>query len=35
VRVVSNAGPVIALGKLGQLGLLLKPHDEVVIPQEV
>jgi len=35
VRVVSNAGPLIALGKLGQLGLLLKLHDEVVVPREV
>ncbi len=35
MRVVSNAGPLIALGKLGQLGLLLKPHDEVIIPREV
>ena len=35
MRVVSNAGPLIALGKLGQLGLLLKLHDEVVVPREV
>lgn len=35
MRVVSNASPLIALGKLGQLGLLLKLYDEVVIPPEV
>lgn len=35
MRVVSNAGPLIALGKLGQLGLLLKLCDEVVVPREV
>ena len=35
MRVVSNAGPLIALGKLGQLGLLLKLYDEVVVPREV
>ena len=35
MRVVSNAGPLIALGKLGQLGFLLKLHDEVVVPREV
>jgi len=32
VRVVSNAGPLIALGKLGQLGLLARLFDEVWIP---
>lgn len=35
MRAVSNAGPLIALGKLGQLGLLLKLCDEVVVPREV
>lgn len=35
MRVVSNAGPLIALGKLGQLGLLLKLYDEILIPREV
>lgn len=33
--VVSNAGPLIALGKLGQLGLLLKLYKEIIIPREV
>lgn len=35
MRAVSNAGPLIALGKLGQLGLLLKLHSEILIPREV
>lgn len=35
MKSVSNAGPLIALGKLGQLGLLLKLFDEVIIPREV
>jgi len=35
VKAVSNAGPLIAFGKLGQLGLLLKLFDEVLIPREV
>ena len=35
MRVVSNAGPLIALGKLGQLGLMLKLYSEVLIPREV
>jgi predicted nucleic acid-binding protein len=35
VKVVSNAGPLIALGKLGQLGLLLKLYGEILIPREV
>ena len=26
--VVSNAGPLIALGKIGQLGLLLRLYDQ-------
>ena len=33
--VVSNAGPLIALGKLGQLGLLLRLYDRILIPREV
>jgi predicted nucleic acid-binding protein len=35
VIVVSNAGPLIALGKLGQLGLLLKLYGNILIPHEV
>jgi predicted nucleic acid-binding protein len=35
VKAISNAGPLIALGKLGQLGLLLKLFDEIIIPREV
>jgi predicted nucleic acid-binding protein len=35
VKVVSNAGPLIALGKLGQLDLLLKLYDEILVPREV
>jgi predicted nucleic acid-binding protein len=35
VIVVSNAGPLIALGKLGQLGLLLKLYGYILIPHEV
>lgn len=35
MKAVSNAGPLIALGKLGQLGLLLKLYDEILIPREV
>ena len=35
MKVVSNAGPLIALGKLGQLGLLLKLYDEILIPRLV
>lgn len=35
MKAISNAGPLIALAKLGQLGLLLKLFDEVVIPREV
>jgi len=35
VIVVSNAGPLIALGKLGQLGLLLRLYDQILIPREV
>ena len=33
--VVSNAGPLITLGKLGQLGLLLKLYGDILIPHEV
>ena len=32
---VSNAGPLISLSKLGQLGLLLKLCGKVIIPREV
>jgi predicted nucleic acid-binding protein len=35
VKAISNAGPLIALAKIGQLGLLLKLFDEIVIPREV
>lgn len=35
MKAVSNAGPLIALGKVGQLGLLLRFFDEVLIPREV
>lgn len=35
MKAVSNASPLIILGKLNQLGLLLKVFDEVVIPREV
>jgi len=35
VKVVSNAGPLIALGKLGQLGLLLRLYDTILIPRQV
>ena len=35
MRVVCNAGPLIALGKLGQLGLLQKLFTEVLIANEV
>jgi predicted nucleic acid-binding protein len=35
MKVVSNAGPLIALGKLGQLGLLLKLYNEILIPSAV
>ena len=34
MRVVGNAGLSIALGILGQLGLLLKLHDEVAVNGE-
>ncbi len=35
MNVVSNAGPLIALGKLGQLSLLLTLYGEILIPREV
>ena len=35
MKVVSNAGPLIALGKLGQLSLLLTLYDDILIPREV
>ncbi len=35
MKAISNAGPLIALAKLGQLGLILKLFDEIVIPREV
>jgi len=35
VRTVINASPLIALAKLGQLGLLLKLYDQILIPHEV
>lgn len=35
MKAISNAGPLIALAKLGQLGLLLKLFDEIVIPRKV
>lgn len=35
MRVVCNAGPLIALGKPGQLGLLQKLFQEVLIANEV
>lgn len=35
MNVVSNAGPLIALGKLGQLSLLLTLYGDILIPREV
>ncbi len=35
MKVVSNAGPLIALGRLGQLGLLLRLYDHAIIPRQV
>lgn len=35
MKVVSNASPLIALGRLGQLGLLLRLYGEILIPREV
>ena len=33
--VVCNAGPLIALGKLGRLDLLQKLYGTVLVPQQV
>jgi hypothetical protein len=35
VNVVSNAGPLIALGKLGQLSMLLTLYGDILIPRQV
>jgi predicted nucleic acid-binding protein len=35
VTAVSNAGPLIALGKLGRLGLLLRLYGSLMIPSAV
>ena len=35
MNVVSNAGPLIALGKLGQLSMLLTLYGDILIPREV
>jgi predicted nucleic acid-binding protein len=35
VKLVSDAGPLIILAKLGQLGLLLKLYTEILISNEV
>jgi uncharacterized protein len=35
VKVVSNAGPLITLGKLGQLSMLLTLYGDFLIPREV
>ena len=35
MKVISNAGPLIALGKLGRLDLLLKLYDEIIAPRQV
>ena len=35
MKVVSNAGPLIALGKLGQLSMLLTLYGDILIPREV
>jgi hypothetical protein len=35
VKAISNATPLIYLGKLGQLGLLFKLYTWIAIPQEV
>jgi predicted nucleic acid-binding protein len=35
VKAVCDAGPLIALGKLGQLGLLLRAYSEIHIPRQV
>ena len=35
MKVVSNAGPLMALGKLGRLDLLQKLYGTVLVPQQV
>lgn len=35
MNAVCDAGPLIAFGKLGQLGLLLRIYREILIPHEV
>lgn len=35
MKVVSNAGPLIALGKLGQLSVLLTLYGDILIPRQV
>lgn len=35
VAVATDAGPLIALGKLGQLGLLLRLYGRVLVPEAV
>jgi predicted nucleic acid-binding protein len=35
LKVVSNAGPLIALGKLGHLELLIKLYGKVIVSPEV
>ena len=35
MNVVSNAGPLIALGKLGQLSTLLALYGDILIPSQV
>ena len=34
-RIVSNAGPIIALATIGKLGVLRRIFDEVIVPQAV
>ncbi len=35
MRLVCDAGPLIALAKINQLGLLVESYEEIVIPEEV
>ncbi|MFQ5854703.1 MAG: DUF3368 domain-containing protein [Anaerolineae bacterium] len=35
MTVVANAGPLISLARIGQLGLLQELYDEVVVPPSV
>ena len=35
MNVVSNAGPLIALGKLGQLSMLLTLYGDILMPRQV